>query len=270
MKRVGIFPTLVTLANGYCGVLAIYKAQEGHFRAAAFLILLAMVFDVLDGKVARIAGVTSSFGAYLDSLSDVVSFGVAPAFLAKTVVQDVEVWPAIYKPRVLAFMTIFFAMGAVLRLARYNVEHASSEGQDREGKAVASFSGIPTPGAAGVIASMVFLAYDPKALVNYQPVVAAALPIVCLLLGATMISRIPYVHFGTRFLQGRREFGYLFVLLALIGLIILFPHEMAAAGFLIYALSGLVLFPFRKRGEDEGDEDGDESGRIPVEIPEGL
>ncbi|MHC4957074.1 MAG: CDP-alcohol phosphatidyltransferase family protein [Planctomycetota bacterium] len=269
MKRIGVFPTLITAANGYCGVLAIYKAQEGLFYSASFLILLAMVFDVLDGKVARMAGVTSSFGAYLDSLSDAISFGVAPAFLAKTVVQNEGVWSSIYHPKILAFLTILFAIGALLRLARYNVEHTPGEGRaTSDGEAVSAFSGIPTPGAAGVIAGWVFLAYDARAPLDYRPAVAAGLPIACAVLGFLMISRVKYVHAGTRFLQGRRDFAYLFMVVVLAGLMVRFPEESAAAGFSAYAISGPLLGVFRKSDPPSApveDEVEDE-----VEIPEGY
>ena len=87
MKRVAVLPTLVTLANGYCGVLAIYKIHDGRYYSAAGLVLLAMLFDLLDGKVARMAGLTSRFGAYIDSLSDAISFGVAPAAIVTAIVS---------------------------------------------------------------------------------------------------------------------------------------------------------------------------------------
>jgi CDP-diacylglycerol--serine O-phosphatidyltransferase len=267
VKRVGVFPTLITAANGYCGVLAVYKAQEGLFYSASFLILLAMVFDVLDGKVARMAGVTSSFGAYLDSLSDAISFGVAPAFLAKTVVQDVGVWPSVYHPKILAFLTILFALGALLRLARYNVEHTTGEGRaTSDGEAVNAFSGIPTPGAAGVIAGWVFLAYDAKAPLDYKATVAAGLPIACAALGFLMISRVQYVHAGTRFLQGRRDFAYLFMVVVLAALMVRFPEESAAVGFSAYALSGPVLSLFRRPSRPSSPDSG--SVEDEVKIPE--
>ena len=258
MNRVGVFPALGTLANGYCGVLAIYKASDGRPYAAAFLILLAMFFDMLDGKVARMAGVTSRFGAYLDSLSDAISFGVAPAFLAKTVGEG------IYPNKVLALLTITFALCALLRLAKYNEEFASPEGADKSGKPVKGFTGMPTPGAAGIIAAMVFLAYDENAMFNYAPTVAYAVPILCLLLGLLMVSRVPYIHFGTRFLQGRRDFGYLFGVVVMVGLLAVFPEECVAVGFVIYGLSGPVLMPFRKPGPTPANAPED------VKIPDGL
>ena len=148
MKRVGVLPTLVTAANGYCGVLAIYKTHDGQYYYAAGLILLAMVFDLLDGMAARLARVTSPFGAQLDSLCDAISFGIAPAFLAKAAVETV--WPGVYSTKVLALLTALYALCAILRLARYNAETALGEGSsERRTQQVRRFAGMPTPGAAG-------------------------------------------------------------------------------------------------------------------------
>ena len=155
MKRVGILPAVVTLANGYCGLLSIFKTHDGEYYVAGVLIVVAMAFDVVDGMVARIAGASTSFGAYLDSLCDAISFGVAPAFLAKAVVEDGV--PGVFHPKLLALLTAVFTIGALIRLARYNVEQATGQSAERrpKGKGVSVFSGLPAPGAAGVLAGLV-------------------------------------------------------------------------------------------------------------------
>lgn len=254
MRRVGVLPSLVTLANGYCGILAIYKTHDGRFYAASVFILLAMVFDMVDGMVARRAGVTSSFGAYLDSLSDAISFGIAPAFLAKAVVE--YTWPETYNSKLLALLTAVFALGALLRLARYNVEHATGQESEATETGTPHFDGIPTPGAAGVVASLVFLVSDEKRLLDFDGVLLV-LPWICAVLALLMVSRVRYVHFGTRFLKGRRDFAYLFRVVVLVVLISRFPEECAAAGFAAYGLSGVVLAPFARR-EAEPADDGPE------------
>ena len=268
MRRVAILPALVTLANAYCGVLSIYKTHDEKFLQAAYLILLAMAFDVLDGLVARLARAQSRFGAYLDSLSDAISFGAAPAFLAKAVVEAEFPWGAEeqwgYHPKLLTILTIPYAILAVVRLARYNVEHESGEGTESSGKGVSTFAGIPTPGAAGMIASIVMLAYVEKALFNAKPLLAA-LPPVCFALGALMVSRVPYAHFGSRFLRGSRDFSYLFFVIILVGLVIFFPEECAFVGFLAYGLSGPLLMPFRGKDADPPELVGDD-----LDLPEGL
>jgi CDP-diacylglycerol--serine O-phosphatidyltransferase len=262
MRRVGVLPTLITLANGYCGILAIYKAADalhapedqraGLLSASASLILLAMIFDVLDGKVARITGVTSRFGAYLDSLCDAISFGAAPAFLAKSLFE--ARFPGALSPKLLTFLSLLFAVGALLRLARYNLEHAAGEGADREGRDVAYFDGLPTPGAAGVVASLVFLSQDPDGLLDYS-FLERSLPFLCPILGFLMVSRVSYIHFGNRFLKGRRNLSYLFGFAVLIALTSKFPHEALAVLFGAYLLSGVLPRRWRRgAGEPRAEE----------------
>lgn len=159
IRTISVFPTLLTLGNLICGFFAIVVAaridkpsasllQEGidiadtyNVMLSGCLIFVAMVFDALDGYVARLARTTSDFGAQLDSLCDVVSFGVAPGFLLVkmcprfTFVHDQAVW----------VIAAAFAACAALRLARFNVE--SSDDDDH-----LYFSGLPSPGAAAVVA----------------------------------------------------------------------------------------------------------------------
>ncbi|MHC4971251.1 MAG: CDP-diacylglycerol--serine O-phosphatidyltransferase [Planctomycetota bacterium] len=237
MTRVGILPTLVTMANGYCGLLAIFKTHDGKFASAALFILVAMIFDVLDGMVARKAGITSRFGAYLDSLCDAISFGVAPAFLVKAAVEASGY--DVYGPKVLTVLTSIFALCALLRLARYNVEHTVGEGTTtEEGTAVESFAGMPTPGAAGVLAALVFLQGDENPLVDYG-FLYWLLPVFCAVLGYLMVSRVPYVH-ASRLLKRRRDFAYLFRVVVIAVVLVRFPHECTAVAFLLYGFSGPV------------------------------
>jgi CDP-diacylglycerol--serine O-phosphatidyltransferase len=263
VTRVGILPTLVTAANGFCGLLAIYKVHDGKYGPAAFLILLAMVFDVLDGLVARRAGTTSRFGAYLDSLSDAVSFGVAPAFLVKAVVEASE--HNVYGPKLLTAFSAIFTISALFRLARYNVEHTPSEGRRADGRAVATFAGMPTPGAAGVLASLVHLQQEegaPRFLFLLY-----ALPILCPILGYLMVSRVPYIHVGTRFLRGRRDFRYLFLIVVILVAIVRFPEEGAAVAFVGYGISGIVIAIRRGLRGEPTDEPAEEPPAQSIEGP---
>ena len=274
MRRVGILPAVVTLANGYCGLLSIFKTHDRDYYVAGVLIVVAMAFDVVDGMVARIAGASTSFGAYLDSLCDAISFGVAPAFLVKAVVEDsVAEGLFLFHPKLLALLTAVFTIGALIRLARYNVEQATGQSAERrpKGKGITVFSGLPAPGAAGVLAGLVIMAEDPKALSWYQHVVYV-LPVLAFVLGFLMVSRVPYVHLGSRFLGGRRGFGYLFFIVVTLALIMMFSEECAAIGFLAYALSPLLTL-FGGAGKDREhppDGVGDDSGADKVQIPDGL
>ena len=258
MTRVGILPTLVTMANGYCGLLAIFKTHDREFGTAAFFILIAMIFDVLDGMVARKAGITSSFGAYLDSLCDAISFGVAPAFLVKAVVE--ERGYDIYGPKVLTVLTSIFALCALLRLARYNVEHAVGEDTTtEEGTAVDTFAGMPTPGAAGILASLVFLQSDESRVLDYS-FLYYLLPVACAVLGYLMVSRVPYLH-ASRLLKRRRDFAYLFRVVVVAVVLVRFPHECTAVAFLLYGFSGPLRMLLGRTPEPEEPPDAEVSER---------
>jgi CDP-diacylglycerol--serine O-phosphatidyltransferase len=148
-RVVPILPTLVTLGNAFCGFTAIdYAMKAGASGADAtrfyhwigwsgVMILLAMVFDALDGKVARLAHATSDLGRELDSLCDVISFGVAPAVIVKTLASYQN-----YLPRLGWAASVLFVMCAALRLARFNIETDAAE------ESHWYFKGLPSPAAA--------------------------------------------------------------------------------------------------------------------------
>jgi CDP-diacylglycerol--serine O-phosphatidyltransferase len=261
---------MCTLGNSVCGFLAICYAADaavlcaaeatraagsGKLVVAGWMLLLGMVFDALDGRIARLTRSTSDFGGALDSLADVVSFGVAPALVAKTLCLDVLHW----SDTRFAFVTAaFFACCATLRLARYNVEHEVPD------QAVTQFSGLPTPGAAGVVAGIAIA--HPRVLGWFDAtaadrVLAAQIVSLVLLvgLGLLMVSRIPFIHFANRFLTGRRPVGSVALVLLVAGLMFATeaPEVVLAAGFLAYALSGpLAVIPrlLRRRPDEAAPE----------------
>ncbi|MEE8142859.1 MAG: CDP-alcohol phosphatidyltransferase family protein, partial [Planctomycetota bacterium] len=155
-----MIPSLITIGNAVCGFVALTYIAGVHIAEgeadnldnlgkAAWLIMLGMVFDVFDGRVARVTGSTSNLGAQLDSLADLVTFGLAPAGLMVTLNRTVlisEPWGKV----VWVFGLAYF-LGAMLRLARFNVEHDPSE----EGHLC--FRGLPTPPAAGTVAGLVLV-----------------------------------------------------------------------------------------------------------------
>jgi CDP-diacylglycerol--serine O-phosphatidyltransferase len=159
IRSVYFLPSMATLGNAICGFGAIYLATmpsstspDGHpFTAAAYLIFLAMVFDALDGRLARFARHTTDFGGQLDSLADAISFGVAPAFLSILLFKAAYV---IYHPDIPAEITRFvwsigalFMSCAALRLARFNVSNEHGEQHHF------SFLGLPSPAAGGTVAA---------------------------------------------------------------------------------------------------------------------
>jgi CDP-diacylglycerol--serine O-phosphatidyltransferase len=214
IRTIAVFPTLLTLGNLICGFFAIVVAariekpvdkallDSTNLMQSGFLIFVAMIFDGLDGYVARLARTSSDFGAQLDSLCDVVSFGVAPGFLMVkmcpqfTVVHNQAIW----------IIAAAYAACAALRLARFNVE----TGDDDEHL---YFSGLPSPAAAAVIAGFAIMSYT--LCQNITPPRAAAnawlqviLPFLGLLVALLMVSRIRYPHITNRILRGQRSFGH--------------------------------------------------------------
>jgi len=255
MKRVPILPTLVTLGNAFCGFLAIsYVVQAGAdpqmfdhcIRWAGGLILFAMVFDALDGKVARLAHATSNFGAELDSLCDVISFGVAPALIVKVLATH-QNYP---QARVASAASLLFVMCAALRLARFNIETDASE------ESHWYFKGLPSPAAAGLIAAIAVnisevreqarLAHEfaavAKQLIPVMDGLLCAAPYVAIVLALLMISRIRYVHVMNKLLRGQEPLDYLVKIILLAILAVLtwpFSLPLVLGG---YVLSGIVIW----------------------------
>ncbi|MFH1550231.1 MAG: CDP-alcohol phosphatidyltransferase family protein [Planctomycetota bacterium] len=244
MKKIVILPTLLTLGNAAFGFTAIAVVIDAAFRGgpdaaptislekvglAGLLIFCAMVCDALDGIVARLVGGTSDFGGHLDSLADIVSFGVAPALLIKTVVQyDFHLFLGVPNPALWAklawIITGIYCLCAILRLARFDDEKAKTA----EESTTEYFDGLPTPGAAGVLVGLAMLyAYEPALRVVLAYIMTVAVP----LLGALMVSRLPFPHFVNKVLLSRHSFKYVLVFAATVVVVL-------ASGVYLYALAG--------------------------------
>lgn len=240
VRRIALVPTLLTLGNLLCGCLAIVEIGQGgtgHYVTAAQCILLAMVFDSLDGMMARLARVAGNFGAQLDSLSDLVTFGVAPAYLVMRVGQE---GVSLLSDQILLILAGFYVVCTAVRLARFNVEHAPEEAAHQ------SFVGLPSPAAAGVLATSILIwgkycddAVDAVA-IGFQ----RSLPFLLLVLGVLMISRVRYEHMVNRFLRRTHPFVRLVeVLLAVLCVALVKERAIAIwIGFLYYMLRGPFLF----------------------------
>jgi len=253
-KRVPILPTLVTLGNAFCGFTAIDYAMRAGADLHRFyhwigwsgaMILVAMVFDALDGKVARLAHATSDLGRELDSLCDVISFGVAPAVIVKTMAAYQN-----YLPRLGWTAGVLFVMCAALRLARFNIETEAAE------ESHWYFKGLPSPAAAGFIAALAVnfseirlaagaaheFAAVARALLPIMDGLLAAVPFVALVLALLMISRVRYVHVLNKMLRGQEPLDYLVKLILLAILAVLtwpFSLALVIGG---YVFSGIVLW----------------------------
>ena len=253
-------PMLLTLGNLVCGFMAIGWASMGDpskrllnleyapLKFAAYLILLAMVFDVLDGWVARATKAVSVFGAELDSLADMVSFGVAPALLARQTVLIFTGVTVLSKPTLWVCATIYVACTA-LRLARYNIETETNSQTHKD------FKGLPSPAAAAFVSALVilhlYLGYPPgwfnfKIIKNFYGAVYEARIIVLLLpfslmaTGLLMLSTFRYAHLANRLLGEKKDIAMLpFIIVLVVFGLAFFPLIFPLA-VLIYILSGVV------------------------------
>jgi CDP-diacylglycerol--serine O-phosphatidyltransferase len=256
VKRVNPLPTLLTLSNMICGFGAMTLAMRAaemarmerfeevafNHRAAVGLIFLAMVFDVLDGRIARMAGLSSRFGAELDSLSDVVSFGLAPAMLAKSLL-DVSEWPT-YVVRVGWVMLALYAAATAVRLARYNVEAIKPADGSVDKKGKDYFVGLPSPAAAGMAVSPVLLYYfftaKQEGLGVEAKWVTLFLPLLMLLLAWLMVSRVRYMHLGNRLFSGRKRLWPVLLVLVALVMTVGFWQVAGTALFGVYVIGFLV------------------------------
>ncbi|MCJ7543053.1 MAG: phosphatidylcholine/phosphatidylserine synthase [Phycisphaerae bacterium] len=257
LESTALLPGLLTIGNGRSGFAAIHFATKdalgqaalSNLVAAAYCIFLAMFFDMLDGRIARMTRRTTDFGGQLDSLCDVISFSVAPAMLMLrtviTVVRAHQVAPiamvthTVGMERVIWCIAGLFVACGVLRLARFNVENLPDE------SAHMNFQGLPVPGAAAPVAGLVLLFEHLTQIESgwrSQPwllgAVAVALPMVSLAVGLLMVSRLRYTHLINQYLRGRRPFGYL-VKIVIVGLAgMLDPYVTLAVVTIVYAFSG--------------------------------
>lgn len=227
-----VLPNLLTTGNMFCGFYSMVYAMRGEFIIAAYAIVAAAVFDMLDGRVARLTQTESPFGAQYDSLSDVISFGIAPAFL-------LYLW-ALQPFGRLGWLASFSIVAcAALRLARFNVQ--SSEEKNY-------FQGLPTPMAAGIVASSV-LCFNDLEVDAYH-----SFWILCIafLLSITMVSQFRYRSFKDLDLRRKQPFSYLVIGVLIFILIAIRPEVMLFALFLSYATLGAFfgIFFYNRNKKD--------------------
>jgi CDP-diacylglycerol--serine O-phosphatidyltransferase len=259
IRSVYFLPSLCTLGNAICGFGAMYVAgldfpantadrwtlffTAHRFTAAAYLIFFAMFFDALDGRLARFTRHTTDFGGQLDSLADMVSFGVAPAFLALQLFRDTITDVPVGLSRFIWAVAAMYMSCAAIRLARFNVSNEHGEQHHF------SFLGLPSPGAAGTVVSVILMQQD---LLQHGMwftrtlglVCTWFLPVIVLVTGLLMVSALRYPHPVNRYLRGKRSLGRLLFVLG-IGLLVIVRHQYTLAlGTLIYALWGPVSWAY--------------------------
>jgi CDP-diacylglycerol--serine O-phosphatidyltransferase len=224
-RRRGIYllPNLFTTAALFGGFYAIVAAMGGRFELAAVAIFIAMVLDGADGRIARMTNTESAFGAEYDSLSDVISFGLAPALVAYE-------WSLQGLGKVGWLAAFFYAAATALRLARFNTQLGTADKR--------YFQGLPCPAAAAVVAGLVWVATDLD--LSGDSLMPATMA-VTVFTGALMVSNIRFYSFKKLDLRGRVPFVSILVVVLLFVLVSTDPPLVLFLGFLAYAASGPVL-----------------------------
>ena len=229
VRRRGIFllPNLFTTGALFAGFYAIIASMRGDFESAAIAIFFAMVFDGLDGRVARLTNTASKFGAEYDSLSDMVSFGVAPALVVYS-------WGLADLGKFGWSVAFIYVACAALRLARFNTQ---IEVADK-----AWFTGLASPAAAAGVAATVWVATDIGWVGADLPLQIAVLAaVLTAIIGILMIANVPYYSFKTIDMHGRVPFAVVILVVLIFGLVTVDPPRILLGAFLLYAVSGPLM-----------------------------
>ena len=239
-RGIYLLPSIITTFALFAGFYSIVASINGDFTLAAISIMVAMLWDTLDGRVARLTNTQSAFGAEYDSLSDLVSFGVAPALL-------VYEWSLSDLGRIGWLAAFIYLACAALRLARFNTQVGAVDKR--------YFQGLPSPASAGVIASMIWLKfwnfeYFDFGVVSLSYYIGVAITILC---GLLMVSNVRYFSFKE--FDSTEKASFRFLLLTVLSFILLLykPNIVLFTVFFIYMLSGpyITIFGIYKRRQQK-------------------
>lgn len=232
-----VLPNLFTTAGLFAGFYAIMQSRLGNYEAACLAIYVAMIMDIIDGRLARLTNTQSEFGSQFDSLADMVSFGVAPALVMfEFALKDLGNFG-----RLGSFVAFIYIACAALRLARFNVAKTSDK---------THFIGVPSPGAAGIIASSIWVCVD----YGFDPLeLKLVLAILMGLMALAMVCNIQYRSFKDFELRDKIPFVGLIVAVLIFALVYLDPPVAFLAFGSAYMLSGVVAYVL-KRSNKSADE----------------
>lgn len=248
-RGIYLLPNLFTTAALFAGFYAIVAAMNGQYVAAPVAIFIAMVLDGLDGRVARMTNTQSAFGAEYDSLSDMVSFGLAPALVVYS-------WALESLGKMGWLAAFIYAAAAALRLARFNTQvHVADKRY---------FQGLASPAAAAIVAGLVWVSHDLGAAGETMRWVAFVLTLAA---GLLMVSNIRYHSFKGLDLRGKVPFVAILIVVLVYVTITIDPPKVLFGVFLLYALSGpamtVYLLQRRRRARQH---EGSDSGTPPADI----
>ncbi len=265
LRAVTLLPSAATIGNLLSGLLAIFfcllsiralyadmplrefgpRLSEffpSYLAVGAYCIAAALLFDALDGRLARLARRTTEFGAQLDSLADVVSFGTAPVVLLLTLLlrkatppEGLPVEVGLIEWRIGLLGGLVYLSCAAIRLARYNVENVRDESGQRR------FSGLPVPGAAGVVAALLILHEDYVGSPGFAGWIRVCFGPLLLALGLLMVGRIDYVHVFNLYARREQPPFHLVVMVVVLVALWWWTQEVLAVVALAYLFSGLVF-----------------------------
>jgi len=228
-KGIYILPNTLTLGGMFCGFYAILASFKGNYIHGAWAILIANIFDGLDGWVARLTNSTTKFGIELDSLSDLVAFGVAPSVLLYS-------WALSPFGRLGWGATFFFVICGALRLARYNVQMGSKESK--------AFTGLPIPAAGSSIASFVLFSYEVWGGIGERNYFVLFLPF---FLAVLMVSTVRFHSLKELDFKKRKPFWLLVAIVVAFVLIFMYPEIVLFLFALTYILWGMIEGTYRLR-----------------------
>lgn len=239
-RGIYLLPNLFTTAALFAGFYAIVAAMNGRFEAAAAAVFIAMVLDGLDGRVARLTNTQSEFGAEYDSLSDMVSFGLAPALV-------IYEWSLSGLGKIGWLAAFIYTAGAALRLARFNTQVGTADKR--------YFQGLASPASAAIVVGLVWVCND-NGISGVQAEPFAA--VITLVAGLLMVSNVRYYSFKDFDFRGHVPFFTLLLVVLVFVLVTLDPPAVLFATFMLYALSGpvttlLLLKRRNKQVKSEGE-----------------
>ena len=220
-RRGATLPSILTSVNLFFGILSLVRSVQGQYEFAALFVAFSIVLDGLDGLVARMTGTASDFGRELDSLSDLIAFGVAPAFLAYA-------WALSDLGRLGIVAAFAYVLCGALRLARFNIQASVTDKR--------YFVGLPIPAAAGAVAALVY--YYPRPV--HDPALSALAGLLLATLSVLMISRARYRSLKELDLRARRPYLVLIPPILVLLAIFAWPERVLLGISFLYVLSGVV------------------------------
>ena len=237
-RGIYLLPNLLTSASLFAAYYSIVASMTKHYETAVIAIFIGMIADLLDGRVARLTNTQSEFGAQFDSLSDMVTFGVAPSLLVYS-------WSLSQLGKIGWLICFTYTAAVALRLARFNAQHDEAD--------IRYFSGIPCPASAGVVCGLIWFLIS-WGISGSSHSVAIILGLVVFSCAALMVSNLCFYSFKDIDTKGKVPFAYIIIICLVFVAVAAYPALILFVAFSIYALSG-IIYTLKHRKNLNDDED---------------